>query len=254
MKISVSTLGLYPARINDVLEFITKQKLEYLEIVEEYPYDKLTSDDFSAYDVGLSIHSPMSDINIASHVDKIRDTSIEVITKSFKTANELGANRVVVHPGTIPTMALKYPEKILDYNTESLTKLQKAADDYGVMMCVENMPLYDRMLYSNIEVLFDFIDNQLHSGITMDVGHAHTSAFSEEEMFKSDNIHHVHLSDNDGSYDMHHPLGTHNIDFPKIFDILKEKKYDGICVMEIYSVQGVLKSIDYLKSIGIIKK
>ncbi|OED29675.1 sugar phosphate isomerase/epimerase [Methanosphaera sp. WGK6] len=254
MKISVSTLGLYPARIGDVLEFITKQNLEYLEIVEEYPYDNLTNDDFSAYDVGLSIHSPMSDVNIASHVDKIRDISIEVITNSFKTANKLGATRVVVHPGTIPTMALKYPEKILDYNTASLTKLQKAAEEYGIMMCVENMPLYDRMLYQNIDVLFDFVDNQLHSGITMDVGHAHTSAFSEEEMFKSDNIHHVHLSDNDGSSDMHHPLGTHDINFPKIFDILKQKKYDDICVIEVYSVQGVLKSIDYLKDIGIIKK
>jgi sugar phosphate isomerase/epimerase len=71
-------------------------------------------------------------------------------------------------------------------------------------------------------------------------------------MFKSDNIHHIHLSDNDGSYDMHHALGSHNIDFPKIFDILKQKKYDDICVIEVRTLQGILKSIDYLKDINIL--
>lgn len=252
MKISVSTLGLYPASIDKVLEFVTDNKLEYLEIVKEYPYDEATADDFSSYDIGLSIHAPMSDVNIASHVDKIRDVSVELMIDSFKLANQWGADRVVVHPGTIPIMALEYPEKILEYNTQSLIKCQKAAEEYGVMMCVENMPLFERMLYTNVDCLFDLIDNEIHSGITLDVGHAHNNGFSPEEMFKSDNIHHVHLSDNDGSYDMHDALGKHNIDFPKIFDILEDKKYDDICVMEIRTVPGILQSIDYLKSINIL--
>lgn len=253
MKISVSTLGLYPARIENVLDFVTEQKLDYLEIVKEYPYDNITADVFSSYDLGLSIHAPMSDVNIASHVDKIRNISVELMIDSFKTANEWGADRVVVHPGTIPIMALKYPEKILDYNKESLIKCQKAAEEYGVMMCVENMPLFERVLYTNIDALFDLVDNELYSGITMDVGHAHNNDFTEDEMFKSDNIHHIHLSDNDGSYDMHDALGTHDIDFPKIFDILDKKKYNDICVIEVNTVHQILKSIDYLKSINVLK-
>ena len=51
---------------------------------------------------------------------------------------------------------------------------------------------------------------------------------------------------------MHHALGSHNIDFPKIFDILKQKKYDDICVIEVRTLQGILKSIDYLKDINIL--
>ena len=179
MKISVSTLGLYPAKIENVLNFITEQKLDYLEIIKEYPYNSITSDDLNSYDIGLSIHAPMSDVNIASHIDKIRDTSVELMIDSFKTANEWGADRVVVHPGSIPVMALKYPEKILKYNIESLIKCQKAAEDYGVMMCVENMPLIERALYTNIEALFDDVDSELHSGITMDVGHGHNNGFTE---------------------------------------------------------------------------
>ena len=252
MKISVSTLGLYPAKIENVLNFITDQKIEYLEVVKEYPYDNLTADDFSSYDVGLSIHAPMSDINIASHVDKIRDASVEAMCDAFKMANEIGAQRVVVHPGTMPIMGVKFPDKILEYNRQSLLKCQKSAEDYGVMMCVENMPLFERMLFTDIEVLADFIDEEIHSAITMDVGHAHNNGFSVDEMFKSDRIHHIHLIDNDGSYDMHDYLGSHNIDFERIFEILKEKKYDDICVIEVKSKLQVLKSIDYLKSIGIL--
>lgn len=252
MKISVSTLGLYPARIENVLNFIDDLNLNYLEVVHEYPYDKLTSNDFANHDINVSIHSPMSDINIASHVDKIRETSIEAVCDSFKLANEIGANRVVVHPGSIPIMALKYPEKIIKYNTKSLKECQKVAEDYGVMMCVENMPLFERMLFTNIDALFNFIEEEIGSGITMDVGHAHNNGFSVDEMFKSNRIHHIHLSDNDGSYDMHDSLGSHNIDFPRIFEILKEKKYDDICVIEVNTKAEVLQSVDYLKSINIL--
>ncbi|ABC57049.1 MULTISPECIES: sugar phosphate isomerase/epimerase family protein [Methanosphaera] len=252
MKISVSTLGLYPATMENILDFVTEQKLDYLEVIKEYPYDEVGADVFESYDLGLSIHAPMSDVNIASHVKKIRDISVELMVDSFKLANDWGAERVVVHPGTIPIMALKYPEKILKYNVESLIKCQRAAQEYGVMMCVENMPLFERMLYTNVDALFDLVDNEIHSGITLDVGHAHNNGFAPENMFKSDNIHHIHLSDNDGSYDMHHALGSHNIDFPKIFDILKQKKYDDICVIEVRTLQGILKSIDYLKDINIL--
>lgn len=252
MKISVSTLGLYPAKIENVLNFVTEQKLDYLEIINEYPYNSVTSDDLNSYDIGLSIHAPMSDVNISSHIYKIRNISVELMIDSFKTANKWGADRVVVHPGSIPVMALKYPEKILKYNIESLIKCQKVAEDYGVMMCVENMPLIERALYTNIEALFDDVDSKLHSGITMDVGHGHNNGFTEEEMLQSDNIHHIHLSDNDGSYDMHDALGSHDIDFPKIFDILKNKKYDDICVIEVNTLHDVYKSIDYLKKINVL--
>ncbi len=252
MKISVSTLGLYPAKMENVLEFINQQNIKYLEVVREYPYDSLGADAFDSYDINLSIHAPMSDVNIASHVDKIRRISVEIMEDSFRCANNWDVDRVVVHPGSIPVMALKYPDKILEYNKQSLFELNQKAEEYGVMMCVENMPLIERMLYTNIDALFDFVDNELHSGITMDVGHAHNNEFSEEDMFKSDNIHHIHLSDNDGSYDMHDALGTHNIDFKKIFEILKSKKYDDIAVIEVNSKQEVLKSIEYLKSINIL--
>ncbi|RAP47359.1 MAG: sugar phosphate isomerase, partial [Methanosphaera sp. rholeuAM6] len=44
MKISVSTLGLYPAKMENILEFVTGHNLDYLEIITEYPYKNVTCD------------------------------------------------------------------------------------------------------------------------------------------------------------------------------------------------------------------
>ena len=196
MKISVSTLGLYPAKMENILEFVTRNKLEYLEIITEYPYKNVTSNDLSSYDLGISVHAPMSDINISSHVDKIRQASIEEMISSFQKANELDANIVTVHPGSIPVMALKFTDKILELNLESLKYLQSQAEEYGVMMCVENMPLLERLLYTNVEALFEDVSNEIHSGITLDIGHGHNNGFNVDEMLVSDDIHHIHLNNN----------------------------------------------------------
>lgn len=252
MKISVSTLGLYPAKMEKILEFVTRNKLEYLEIITEYPYKNVTSNDLSSYDLGISVHAPMSDINISSHVDKIRQASIEEMISSFQKANELDANIVTVHPGSIPVMALKFTDKILELNLESLKYLQSQAEEYGVMMCVENMPLLERLLYTNVEALFEDVSNEIHSGITLDIGHGHNNGFNVDEMLVSDDIHHIHLNDNDGSYDMHDALGTHNIDFKSLFNILEKKKYNDICVIEVYTMHQILKSINYLKELKVL--
>lgn len=252
MKISVSTLGLYPAKMENILEFVTDNKLKYLEIITEYPYKHVTSDDVSSYDLGISVHAPMSDINISSHIDKIRQASIDEMISSFKKANELDAQRVTVHPGSIPVMALRFTDKILEYNMESLKYLQSQADEYGVMMCVENMPLLERLLYTNIDALYEDVACEIHSGITLDVGHGHNNGFDVDEMLRSDDIHHIHLSDNDGSYDMHDALGSHNIDFKHLFEVLENKKYDDICVIEVYTPHQILKSIDYLKELKVL--
>ena len=252
MKFSISTHGLYPAKIDNVLEFIDGVNFKNLEIVKEYPYYDITSEDLSSYDFNYSIHSPISDVNIASHMNLIRKASIREVEDSFRMANDIGADNVVVHPGSISSMAYKFTDKILEYNTSSLIKCQSMAEEYGVSMCLENMPLVDGLLYSNLDALFDFVEETLHSQICLDVGHAYTNGFDVDEMFVCDRISHVHLSDNDGSYNMHDALGKGEIDFKRVFDALKAKKYDGFCVIEVKSVGNVYKSIDYLKSIKMI--
>ncbi len=67
-------------------------------------------------------------------------------------------------------------------------------------------------------------------------------------MLKSPLIKHVHLSDNDGSYDNHNAIGSANIDFKSLFKELNNRDYNGILVVEVNDPKAVTESLDYLKN------
>ncbi|MDO5851953.1 MAG: sugar phosphate isomerase/epimerase family protein [Methanobacteriaceae archaeon] len=251
MEISVSTLGLYPMSITEVLDFVTKQNIKNCEIVKEEPYYTLKEEDFASYNIKPSIHAPMSDVNIASHIEKIREISINEMIDAFKMANDIGAQVVVVHPGTVPIMGRKYMDKILKNNLNSLKTCQKKAEEYNVTMCVENMPLFENALFTDVYETFKLVD-EVKSHMTLDIGHANNNGFTADEMLDYDMIGHIHLSDNDGSFDQHLALGLGNIDVKRVFNILNERKYSGVAVIEVKTLDHILKSIDYLKNINIL--
>jgi len=106
MKIGVSTLALYPDPLEDILPFLEDLKVDYCEIINEYPLNEVENEIFESYTVKTTVHSPISDMNLASPNESIRKASIDQIKKSIKLANQLDAKVVVVHPGQIPFLAL----------------------------------------------------------------------------------------------------------------------------------------------------
>lgn len=252
MEIGISTLGLYPAKTENILEFTAQNKIKHLEIISEYPYNDITSETFNSYDISTTLHAPISDMNIASHVEKIRQASINEIERTIQQAINIDATTITFHPGKISQLALEYTEKILEYNTESIAILDKKAEEYGVNLCIENMPLEDNQLYPNLEALYDAIENMTNMKITLDVGHAHNNGYTVNQMLSCDKIHHINLDDNDGSYNSHNYLGSGTIDFGGLFDELDKKNYHGTCIIEVNSMIEIYKSIDYLKTIKIL--
>ncbi|AUB57100.1 MAG: sugar phosphate isomerase/epimerase [Methanobacterium sp.] len=246
MKIGVSTLALYPQPLDRVLEFLEERNVHYCEIINEYPYHEIDDDLLDSHKVKLTVHSPLSDINLASHNQAIRNSSIEEVKKSMDRAVAWNSDLVVVHPGCMPIMGKKIEEKILQYNLESLLECATYAYDIGVYMCVENMPEIEGLLYQDLNELNCLLE-EINVFMTLDVGHAHNSGFSSEEMFDYPLIKHVHLSDNDGTFDQHNALGTGSIDFDSLFKNIEEASYDGILMVEVKNPQDILQSLDYIE-------
>lgn len=251
MKISVSTLPFYPQPLEDVLNHLVELDVEYCEIINEYPHQLLENDLFDSYDLKTSVHTPLSDINLASHNQTMRNSSISEIKKSMETASKLGSKIVVVHPGHMPILGRRFTDKILQYNRDSLKECSQYAHELGVEMCVENMPDIDGLLYKDLGELESLILD-IDAYITLDVGHAHNNKFSVEDMLKCSRIRHIHLSDNDGSYDSHNALGNNEengkgINFKSLFNGLKNIKYDGLLVVEVEDPESVAESLIYLK-------
>ncbi|MDI6644512.1 MAG: sugar phosphate isomerase/epimerase [Methanobacteriaceae archaeon] len=248
MRIGVSTLALYPANLEDVLSYLEDLKVEYCEIINEYPYHDLERNIIDSYKLKINIHAPLSDINLASSNYAIRKSSISQIKKSIETASLMDSEIVVVHPGTISVMAAKFKDKVSKDCISSLRECSKYADEHSIDMCVENMPHIDGFLCQDINHLKDVVED-IDSFITMDVGHAHTNQYTVKEMLKLERIRHIHLSDNDGSYDSHNAVGSDNIDFKSLIKQLNKLNYKGNLTIEVKNREEVLKSLEYLKKI-----
>jgi sugar phosphate isomerase/epimerase len=247
MKIGVSTLALYPDPLEDILPFLEDLKVDYCEIINEYPLNNVQNEIFDSYSIKTTVHSPISDMNLASPNESIRKASIDQIKKSINLANQLDAQVVVVHPGQIPFLARIFQEKILEHNFNSLQECAIYADEMGIIMCIENMPDMEGYLFKDINHLNDLAD-QLEVFMTLDVGHAHNTGFSTEEMTKPSRLKHIHLSDNDGSFDNHEALGKGTIDFDNLLKNLKNINYSGILTVEVKNRAEITESLKFLQS------
>jgi sugar phosphate isomerase/epimerase len=248
MKISISTLPFYPHPLQEILDHIIELDQGYCEIIHEYPHDISDVDMVNSFDIEFSVHAPLSDVNVASHNEGIRRSSISLIKKSMDLAVLMGSDIVVVHPGHMPILGRKIKPKILNFNRDSLQECSKYAQNVGVSMCVENMPDIEGLLFTDLDELSELVDD-IDAYMTLDVGHAHNNQFKAEDMLKYPNIKHVHLSDNDGSYDSHQALGSRSgdgINFPALFRGLKKRGYQGFLVVEVEEPGDVKQSIDFL--------
>jgi len=247
MKIGASTLGISGEKIEDNLEFFENLNLEYVEILHQYPSEKLDMEILNSYNLKYTVHSPIIDINIASLSSSISNASIKAIKESINLANDLNSEIVVVHPGTIPFLGKNYKKEIYLKSNESLKEINSYSNDLGVISTVENMPNIDVFIYKDLEKLNDFLETN-DMFMTLDVGHGFTNNYSENQMY-FDSIKHIHLSDNFGDDDSHMALGEGQINFKDIITEFNSKKFKGIYMIEVNDKNSIENSLKYLKKL-----
>jgi sugar phosphate isomerase/epimerase len=248
MKIGVSTLALFPMSLKEILDYLESINVKYCELMLEYPYNEIDPDLVNSYDIKTSIHTPLSDVNIASLNESIRKASVEEVIKSINLASKVGSEALVVHPGHMAFLARKFQEKIRENSLISLKECSGFAEECGIKLCVENMPDMEGMICKDLDELNELVQ-EIGALMTIDVGHAHNVGISIDEILKYDNIGHVHLSDNDGSFDNHNAVGSKDIDFKSLLEGLNKKKFDGIFVIEVTNRDEILESLDYIKKL-----
>ena len=198
-----------------------------------------------SYNLSYSIHAPISDINLGSLNERIREDSILEILTTAETAANLDIEVITVHPG-ISSMAVPYmEEKAVEKAKKSLSSIDRIASQYGVRIAVENMPAFPFMLGRTAEELNELI-GQTNLGFCLDIGHANTTDQIDDliKQFK-DRLINVHIHDNHGEMDEHLTLGEGEIDFKKVLGQLAG--YQGNFIIESRSFPSAVESQDYLK-------
>ncbi|MDI3483184.1 MAG: hypothetical protein PWQ88_1055 [Candidatus Methanomethylophilaceae archaeon] len=235
--------------IEESLEKVSKE-FSHWEIFSEgehylpYILDRLM-EVAPSYDTRLSIHAPISDINLGALSERMREAATMEILLTLECAAHLNVKMVTLHPGYRPMVM----EGIFDSRAEEMTKkslriIDRLCHDYGVQVALENMPNFFMMQGRTVEE-FERLLEGLEMGICFDIGHAHTVGQIKEFMEMKDRFINLHVHDNDGSADQHLTIGEGTAPIEEVIRDLSG--YDGHMVIEAKSLDSAVHSRERLK-------
>ena len=200
-----------------------------------------------SYDLHYSVHAPICDINIASISGPIREASMKETLDTIKAANDLGIDRITVHPGLSSMSVHGIEDRYIAYARQSMEVLDKVSKEYNVTLAIENMPNPFFFLGRKAEELAYIVEGT-ELGICFDIGHANTTGQIDAMIDTfGDRIKNIHIHDNNGEKDEHLTIGKGKIDFKKVLSklsfydrnfVIESKTYDSA-----YESQSVLESL-----------
>ena len=151
--------------------------------------------------------------------------------------------------------SVQMPETAVEKAIESLKALCEFAADRGLRMAVENLTSANMLMGRYPEELVQLVRgaNMDNLGVCLDVGHANTTQKLDEFLditaqAADVKIIHMHASDNLGEQDLHLPLGKGNLDWKKVLDGIQTNGYKGLVVLELYSLEDGMTSLEFLKN------
>jgi sugar phosphate isomerase/epimerase len=233
--------------VADELEDIAAQGFDYLELAMDPPQAHYTIirqqmnsilKALSSHSMSVICHLPTF-VSTADLTASIREASLQEMFNSMEVAAELGAQKVVLHPGHISGLGLYVKESAMALANESLASIIGRSQQLGLCICLENMFPKCRAFFEPADfedILQRFPDLML----TLDTGHANIGSRGSRRTLDfiekfGPRIGHLHISDNLGERDDHIPVGAGKIDFLKIIKALKQCGYDDTATLEIFS-------------------
>lgn len=195
--------------------------------------------------LGVSVHAPYGDLNLATLNDPIWHESIRQICTCIEHASKL-TERVTIHPGYLSPIGKLMPQKVWDLQKEALRQIGKFAVDHHVTACLENMIGIKEFLCRSPEELIGMTEGIEGIGMTFDFGHANTIGKVQEFLPHVGKAKHVHIHDNKGLSDEHLALGEGTINWNIVGKAIAAH-YRGIVVVEGRSIEEGRKSLAVFK-------
>ena len=168
-----------------------------------------------------------------------RAERLEKMQKSIRAASVVGCRNWVIHPIMpfgVDDLDTGDAQKTWDMNIEFMGELLKTAKEYGVTICLENMPML-RFSLSTPEQILKFVEaiDDENLKICLDTGHV--SVFEElnlaEEVLRlNDKIRVLHVHDNRNSIDLHMMPYHGIIDWEAFYKALAQIGFDGSLSLE----------------------
>jgi len=239
--IGCSTYCLNSTPLGEALDIISRYT-RTVEILSDGLHSLFFNEEVCySYDLNYAVHAPSGDANIAVENEHIRRASIEVLSELSEICDRIGARNLVIHPGYMTSHETAALAKNSMYR--SLADLSVLQQERDVHFTIENMGDLNLLFFQSP----DFLPVLKEYGLrfALDIGHAHLCG-NLEAFLKTSTPEHVHLHDNDRSYDTHSACGTGTIDFLSLFDALPG---DAMEIIEVNSPEKAEASREFLASL-----
>lgn len=238
----VSTFCCIDQPLETALETLAT-RTSHVEILSDGLHDlRHESGPCSEYPLSYSVHAPSSEVNIAAVSERIRIASLQELGDVITICNRIGAEHLVVHPGYSPYDQVR--ERSYVSLLHSLDDLACLQEEYGVMVCVENMGTWECCHFRTPSFLPELTSRGLYC--TLDCGHARLNG-NLNEFLEHGHFCHVHLHNNDGNGDDHGACSEGTIDFPGIWNKIPR---DATLVIETRELASADQSLRYLTTLN----
>lgn len=165
-------------------------------------------------------HAPFAELYPAAIDPQARKVALDRFNQAYARMAALGIKRMVAHSGFLPYVY--YPVWQVSQSVAFWREfLADKPDDFELLL--------ENVLDDTPDMLREILDgiDDPRAGVCLDVGHAHVAAVSRIPLAQwidalRPHIRHVHLHDNDASFDLHAPLGQGTIDIPSVISALPE--------------------------------
>ena len=237
MKIGVSTSCFYPLETEVSLENLGKAGIKHTEIF----FNALSELKQSFVDILIdikeeygmtvaSIHPTMSlaeSFMIFSNYDRRYREAEEQFRRYSEIAAQLGAKYIIMHGGK--------PNGILtdEEYCERYMRLKEITRENGADILQENVVRFRAGEIEFMRSMRNILGDEAE--FCIDLKQALRCGYDPYDLISefSDNIKHYHISDHSISSDCLLP-GDGGFDFESFFSLLKNKGFDGSCIIEVY--------------------
>jgi len=171
---------------------------------------------------GLAGHEPISSLS-----QEIRRKAMEKAQRTIEVAGDLGAHVVVLHASDEPIAEPKRAEQIA-HAKKSLAALVPVAQRANLILAVELLPR--TCLGNSLPELVNLLDGLPRDrvGICLDTNHVKVATTLPKLIHTlGRDLITLHISDFDGVDERHWLPGKGIIDWPAVWNALREIRYDG---------------------------
>ncbi|MBW2477544.1 MAG: sugar phosphate isomerase/epimerase [Deltaproteobacteria bacterium] len=195
-----------------------------------------------------TIHAPFFDLNPGAIDPLIQQATRQRLMQTLDAAEVLGAHLVVVHPGFDRWRYPGLEEAWINQAQMFFPPLLKTAEKIDCRLALEN--IYEETS-SSLVLLVNALDSPWF-GHCFDAGH--WFLFGREPMVDwltkiSSKLFHLHLHDNHGTSDDHHPLGEGLVDFELLFTHVLSLPHKPSMTLEAHSSEDLIRSLEALKAL-----